>query len=69
MTFRLEHHNKILTILESFNQELLNRSFAYFGGGTLIALDFEEYCWSKDVDLIIVTYLFFALMSKFKIRE
>lgn len=52
MRFKLDHHDKILTILESFNQKLLNESFAYFGGGTLIALDFEEYRWSKDVDFI-----------------
>jgi predicted nucleotidyltransferase component of viral defense system len=52
MTFRLDHHNKILTILKSFNQELLHESFAYFGGGTLITLEFEEYRWSKDIDFI-----------------
>lgn len=52
MNFRLDHHNKILTILQSFNTELLNQSLAYFGGGTLISLDFEEYRWSKDIDFI-----------------
>ena len=52
MCFKLDHHNKILTILESFNQKLLNESFAYFGGGTLITLDFGEYRCSKDVDFI-----------------
>ena len=52
MSFRLDHHNKILTILQSFNSNLLKQSFAYFGGGTLIALDFEEYRRSKDIDFI-----------------
>ncbi len=52
MTFRFAHHNKILTILESLNSDVLRKSSAYFGGGTLIALDFEEYRWSKDVDFI-----------------
>jgi hypothetical protein len=52
MNFRLAHHNKILTILESLNADVLKQSSAYFGGGTLIALDFEEYRWSKDVDFI-----------------
>lgn len=52
MTFRLDHHNKILTILESLDPDLLQESFAYFGGGTLIALDFGEYRQSKDVDFI-----------------
>jgi hypothetical protein len=52
MTFRLAHHNKILTILKSLNADVLRKSSAYFGGGTLIALDFEEYRWSKDIDFI-----------------
>ena len=52
MRFKLDRHNKILTILESFNRDLLNESFAYFGGGTLITLNFGEYRWSKDVDFI-----------------
>lgn len=52
MTFRLDHHNKILTILESLNSDLLKEGSAYFGGGTLIALDFGEYRWSKDIDFI-----------------
>jgi hypothetical protein len=52
MIFRLAHHNKILKILESLNSDVLKKGSAYFGGGTLIALDFEEYRWSKDVDFI-----------------
>jgi len=31
MTFRLEHHNKILKILESLNPEVLKKGSAYFG--------------------------------------
>lgn len=31
---------------------MLTKGSAYFGGGTLLALDFEEYRWSKDVDFI-----------------
>lgn len=52
MTFRLEHHNKILTVLESLDPEVFREGSAYFGGGTLLALDFGEYRWSKDVDFI-----------------
>ena len=52
MTFKLDHHNKILTILESLNSDVLKEGSAYFGGGTLLALDFGEYRWSKDVDFI-----------------
>lgn len=49
MTFRIDLHNKILTILECLDSEVLNKGSAYFGGGTLLALDFAEYRWSKDV--------------------
>jgi hypothetical protein len=52
MTFSLDHHNKILTILNSLNADLFMEGSAYFGGGTLLALDFGEYRWSKDVDFI-----------------
>lgn len=52
MTFRFDYHNKILTILSSLNTDLLREGSAYFGGGTLLALDFGEYRWSKDVDFI-----------------
>ncbi len=52
MTFELDHHNKILTILKSFNQDIFRESFAYFRGGTLIALEFEEYRRSKDINFI-----------------
>lgn len=52
MTFRLDHHNKILTILESLDPEVLKKGSAYFGGGTLLALDWGEYRWSKDIDFI-----------------
>ncbi|MFN6569468.1 MAG: nucleotidyl transferase AbiEii/AbiGii toxin family protein [Dendronalium sp. ChiSLP03b] len=52
MTFIFDYHNKILTILESFNSNLLREGSAYFGGGTLLALDFTEYRFSKDIDFI-----------------
>ncbi|PSO50346.1 MAG: hypothetical protein BRC33_03455 [Cyanobacteria bacterium SW_9_44_58] len=50
MSFQLDHHNKILTILESLDSDLLKESEAYFGGGTLLSLDFGEYRLSQDVD-------------------
>lgn len=52
MTFKLDRHTKVLTILESLDAEVLRKGSAYFGGGTLLTLDFEEYRWSKDVDFI-----------------
>jgi Nucleotidyl transferase AbiEii toxin, Type IV TA system len=52
MTFRFAYHNKILAILHCLDANLLEKDLAYFGGGTLIALDFKEYRWSKDADFI-----------------
>ncbi len=50
--FELDHHQKILTILKSLNVDFFDRSNAYFGGGTQLALQFGEYRWSKDIDFI-----------------
>lgn len=52
MTFRFDFHHKILTVLETLNPEVLMNASAYFGRGSLIALDFGEYRWSKDIDFI-----------------
>jgi hypothetical protein len=52
MSFKLDHHNKILTILNCLNCDVLRKGSAYFAGGTLLALDFEEYRWSKDIDFL-----------------
>ncbi len=52
MNFNLDIHNKIITILESLNSEILTTSNTYFGGGTRITLDFDEYRQSKDIDFI-----------------
>lgn len=52
MTFKLEHHNKILTLLKCLDSDILMKGSAYFGGGTLLTFEFEEYRWSKDVDFI-----------------
>lgn len=47
-----ELHQKILTILECLDSEILRKGSAYFGGGTLLTLDLHEYRWSKDIDFI-----------------
>jgi predicted nucleotidyltransferase component of viral defense system len=50
--FDLEHHQKILLILESLDASIFDEAGAAFGGGTLITLLNGEYRWSKDVDFI-----------------
>ena len=50
--FDLEHHQKILIILNSLNSDFFRDIGAYFGGGTQLALQYGEYRWSKDIDFI-----------------
>ena len=52
MRFKLKHHRKIIKILNSFNPTILQESYAYFGGGTLLALLFDEYRQSNDIDFV-----------------
>lgn len=46
------HHQKILLILQSLNASIFEEVGAYFGGGTLITLLYNEYRMSKDIDFI-----------------
>lgn len=50
--FKVDHHNSILEVLQSLDSKLLIDCQAYFGGGSLPALDMGEYRWSKDIDFI-----------------
>lgn len=52
VAFNHDHHKTILAILKALNRPLLEANFAYFGGGTLLALKYGEYRWSQDIDLI-----------------
>lgn len=52
MNFRLVHHHNILTILQSLNSKGLESGSAYFGGGSVLALDFYEYRLSQNIDFI-----------------
>lgn len=51
--FSRDHHNRIGTVLESLNSELLRDASCYFGGGTAIALRFGEFRESVDVDFMV----------------
>ncbi len=52
MNFQIRHHQLIYRILENFDREFLSECRAYFGGGTLLALDLGEYRISNDIDFI-----------------
>ncbi len=52
MEFQIGHHQRIYRVLENLNHEFLSICHAYFGGGTLLALDLGEYRTSNDLDFI-----------------
>lgn len=53
--FEHPHHQKIHLILDSLDAELFQQAGAFFGGGTLITLLYDEYRWSKDIDFLCPT--------------
>jgi len=50
--FRRQQHNDILHALRSFNSDLLLDAECYFGGGTAIVLNLDEYRESVDIDFL-----------------
>jgi hypothetical protein len=50
--FRREQHRKVLSLLHALNSEILSRCRFFFGGGTRIVLDLDEYRESRDVDFL-----------------
>lgn len=50
--FRRQHHKDILKVLQSLNGDLLRDAECFFGGGTAIVLDLDEYRESIDIDFL-----------------
>ena len=50
--FRRQHHNDILRALRCLNGSLLLDAECYFGGGTAIVLNIDEYRESVDIDFL-----------------
>lgn len=50
--FRRQHHNDILHALRSLDGEMLFGAECYFGGGTAIVLELDEYRESVDIDFL-----------------
>ncbi|MGB7441300.1 MAG: nucleotidyl transferase AbiEii/AbiGii toxin family protein [Coleofasciculaceae cyanobacterium] len=48
----LAQHQTILDILSQLNAIFLNQCKTYFGGGTLLALTYDEYRLSQDIDFL-----------------
>lgn len=50
--FRLQRHNDILHVLRVLDSGLLQRAECYFGGGTAIVMQLDEYRESVDIDFL-----------------
>ncbi|MGD1908752.1 MAG: nucleotidyl transferase AbiEii/AbiGii toxin family protein [Leptolyngbyaceae cyanobacterium] len=50
--FTQDQHQKILTVLSQLKASFLRDCQVYFGGGTLLALMYDEYRLSKDIDFL-----------------
>ena len=46
------HHQRVLSLLKSLSAKLLESTACYFGGGTRIVLELDEYRESQDVDFL-----------------
>lgn len=52
MSFKHPIHNQVLRILHCLDRAFLDSCRAYFGGGTMLALNYGEYRLSKDIDFL-----------------
>ena len=50
--YRRPHHNKIAAVLEAMDPNFLLEAKSYFGGGTAISLQLDEYRQSDDIDFV-----------------
>ncbi len=51
--FKRPHHQRIATVLQSLNSQLLLENHCYFGGGTAITLCYGEFRESVDMDFLV----------------
>lgn len=58
--YKRPRHNKIASVLDAFDPDLLERCEAFFGGGTAITLSLDEYRESVDVDFMCASREGFA---------
>jgi len=50
--FERPHHQLVIAVLNALNSQFLSESMCYFGGGTRIVLELDEYRESLDIDLL-----------------
>ena len=50
--YRRPRHRKVARVLDALDADVLARTHCYFGGGTRIVLELDEYRESEDIDFI-----------------
>lgn len=50
--FERPRHELVMVVLSSMNRQFLAKSMCYFGGGTRIVLEINEYRESFDIDFL-----------------
>jgi len=50
--FEMTYHQKIVTVLNCLRSDFFTEVSAYFGGGTLLTLLYDEYRQSNDMDFV-----------------
>lgn len=67
--FRREHHNRIASVLQSLNAELLDQNCCLFGGGTAIVLARDEYRESLDIDFLVSNHTGYSTLRSLLKKE
>lgn len=62
--FKRPHHQVIRRILSALDHELLERSQTFFGGGTAIVLQLDEYRESVDIDFLCASQAGYRLLRE-----
>jgi nucleotidyltransferase AbiEii toxin of type IV toxin-antitoxin system len=50
--FKCEQHRNVVSLLATLDESILSQCGFFFGGGTRIVLDLEEYRESRDIDFL-----------------
>ncbi|WP_395339529.1 nucleotidyl transferase AbiEii/AbiGii toxin family protein [Ningiella sp. W23] len=62
--YKRQHHNKIDYVLRSLNADLLSEHECYFAGGTAIALKYNEFRESVDIDFLVSNIAYFNKLRR-----
>lgn len=62
--FKKPHHQRVMTLLSALNSDFLVQAECYFGGGTAIVLQLNEYRESVDIDFMCASRQGYRLLRE-----